>query len=309
MALYSGQQAADGYCVGIRCPPSDTRSRESTVTNAIRSRLGAEYRGRVHPALRARIRRWRTPAPRRQEQLVTVLVTNVEGRTEEIRSCLDSLVRSSYRNTEILVYIDGASRSIAAVVRSYARWDPRIKIVEQPTGSPPRLGSPSPNGHYLMVIKSCDRLETKAVARLVKVLRLSESDFAVGLDDDGTDGAFSTSADAARLHRMERLGLTLETCPDHPAPDSMSGKLFRHGFLTDLGWTVDVAPTIDERALMDRAYQWGRFDLVTQRVLRRQDADGSQVPSRSQAKVTTRSADSLSGVETFEPRLGQTSID
>ena len=48
----------------------------------------------------------------------------------------------------------------------------------------------------------------------------------------------------ARLDGMNCLGLTIATCPDHPAADSMSGKLFRHGFLTDLGWTVNEAPTM-----------------------------------------------------------------
>ena len=228
----------------------------------MRSRVGAEYRRRVHPALRARIRRLRTPAPPRQERCVTMVVTKVDGRPDEVRSCLDSVVRSSYRNTEILVLIDRASRSIAAVLRSYARWDPRIRIVDQPVGSPPSPPSTLPNGHYLMVIEASERLEKMAVARLVKVLRLSESDFAVALDDQGSDEASWMSADSARLDGMNCVGLTIATCPDHPAADSMSGKLFRHEFLTDLGWTVNAAPSIDQRHLVDRAYRWGRFDLV-----------------------------------------------
>lgn len=223
---------------------------------------------------------------------MTVVVTKVDGRPDEVRSCLDSVVRSSYRNIEILVLIDGASRSIAAVLRSYARWDPRIRIVDQPMGSPPRPGPAVPNGHYLMVIKASERLEKRAVATLVKVLRLSESDFAVALDDQGSDEASWMSADPARLDGMNCLGLTIATCPDHPAADSMSGKLFRHGFLTDLGWTVNAAATIDQRHLVDRAYRWGRFDLVTDRVLWRPDADAPQVPSSSQATVTMSSADS-----------------
>jgi CDP-glycerol glycerophosphotransferase len=223
---------------------------------------------------------------------VTVVVTKVDGRPDEVRSCLDSVVRSSYRNIEILVLIDGASRSIAALLRSYARWDPRIRIVDQPMGSPPEPGSALPNGHYLMVIKASERLEKGAVATLVKVLRLSESDFAVALDDQGSDEASWMSADSARIDGINCLGLTIATCPDHPAADSMSGKLFRHEFLTDLGWTVNAAPTIDQRQLVDRAYRWGRFDLVTHRVLWRQDADVSQVPSPCQAIVTRSSADS-----------------
>ena len=79
LALYSGPRVADGYCVDIRCPPSDARRCRSTVTNAMRSRVGAEYRRRVHPALRARIRRWRAPAPPRQERRVTVVVTRLTG--------------------------------------------------------------------------------------------------------------------------------------------------------------------------------------------------------------------------------------
>ena len=133
--LQRPSRVADGYCVDIPCPPSDARRCRSTVTSAMRSRVGAEYRRRVHPALRARIRRWRTPAPPRPRTTRDCGGHQLSGRPHEVRSCLDSVVRSSYRNIEILVLIDGASRSIAAVLRSYARWDPRIKIVDQPMGS------------------------------------------------------------------------------------------------------------------------------------------------------------------------------
>jgi CDP-glycerol glycerophosphotransferase len=210
---------------------------------------------------------------------VTVVITKVGGRPDELRSCLDSVVRSSYRNIEILVLIGRASRSLAAVLRSYARWDPRIRIVDEPTGSSPKSGSAVPNGDYLMVIEASERLEKGAVATLVKVLRLTESDFAVAIDDQGSNQASLMSADSARLDGMDCLGLTIATCPDHPAADSMSGTLFRHGFLTDLGWTVNAAPTIDQRHVLDRAYRWGRFDLVSYRALSRHDADVSHVPS------------------------------
>ena len=74
--------------------------------------------------------------------------------------------------------VDGASRSIAAVLGSCSL----IRVSGSWTSRWGRLpDAPAlPNGHYLMVIGFW-RLEKRAVATLVKVLRLSESDFAVAL--------------------------------------------------------------------------------------------------------------------------------
>ena len=212
---------------------------------------------------------------------MTLLVTGPYGQPHEVRSCLDSLIRSSYRNIVILVLGDPANRSVAAVVRSYARWDPRIRIVEHPTRLPPRPESSSSNGHYLMVVEAPARLEKDAVAELVKVLRLSGSDFAVGRVDDDSDATSSTAADSWREHGADRLGQTVVTCPDHPAADTMTGKLFRSCFLTDLGWSVGAAPTTDQRDLVDRAYQLGHFDLVMRRVVRWQGPAGPEDRSSS----------------------------
>jgi CDP-glycerol glycerophosphotransferase len=263
--------------------------------SAMKSRVGAQYRRRVHPALRARIRRWRTPPPPRQEQSVTVLVTDCLGRPRQVRSCLDSVIRSSYRNIEILVITDQSSRTVATVVRSYARWDPRVKLVEQPAPLPSTSRSTSPNGHYVLVLQAPDRLQKNAVARLAKVLRLTESDFAVGQVAANLDQARSADTDLTP-YDTDRLGLTLETCQAHPAADSMIGTLFRSDFLADIGWTVEAAGTIDQRDLMDRAYRSGRFDLVAQRVVWQPNSDSprphqSDVPPGA-TTITMTSADS-----------------
>ena len=231
------------------------------MISAMKSRLGAQYRRRVHPALRARIRRWRNPPPPRQEQRVTVLVITGHGRLDQLGPCLDSVVRSSHRNIEILVLSDPASRSVATVVGSYARWDPRVKVVEVPAGLSATSSSISPDGQYLLVLEAPDRLEKGAVARLAKVLRLTESDFACGLDADQIDHADSVDAHLSP-HGTDRLGLTLATGEAHPVPHRMSGTLFRSDFLADLGWTVEAAGTLDQQELMDWAYRSGRFDIV-----------------------------------------------
>jgi CDP-glycerol glycerophosphotransferase len=188
---------------------------------------------------------------------------------------LDSVVRSTYRNIEILVITDQASRSVATVVRSYARWDPRVKLLEQPAGWASTPGSTSPHGQYLLVLQAPDRLEKGAVARLVKVLRLTESDFARGQASAKPDQAGSANADISP-DGTDRLGLTVATCQGRPLADSMSGTLFRSDFLAELGWTVEAAATVDHRDLMDRAYRSGRFDLVTQRVVWQPDGNTHQ---------------------------------
>jgi len=191
-----------------------------------------------------------------------------------------------------MVMTDHVSRSIAKVVRSYARWDPRIKPMTQPTPSSLTWASTSPNGQCVLVVEAPDRLEKGAVAGLVKVLRLTESDFALGQVFDQSHQPGSVNTDLSPPG-TDRLGLTVATGQPSRVADRMTGTLFRSEFLADLGWTVEAAGTIDQRDLMDRAYRSGRFDLVTQRVVRRPDGNTARVQSgRRATTITTTSADS-----------------
>ena len=208
------------------------------------------------------------------------MVTRSDGRPGDLRSCLDSLIRSSYRKTEILVVANPVHRATADIVRSYARWDPRIGITKPSAGISGDRRPTSPNGRYLMVVEVTDRLEKGAVARLVKVLRLTASDFAVGSIGDGSANTWGLPAEASG-HGEDRLGLTRDASPDGPTLDGMAGKLFRLDFLTGLAWTLDAALSIDERDLMDRAYRSGHFDLLNQPVGWRQRAEVSDSASRS----------------------------
>jgi hypothetical protein len=180
---------------------------------------------------------------------------------------------------------DPVNRATADIVRSYARWDPRIGITKPSAGFSGDRGPTSPNGRYLMVVEVTDRLEKGAVARLVKVLRLTASDFADGVISDGSANTWGLPAEASR-HGEDRLGLTRDTYPDVPMLDGMAGKLFRLDFLTGLAWTLDAALSIDERDLTDRAYRSGHFDLLSQPVGWRQSAEVSDSASRSGSSAT-----------------------
>jgi len=236
------------------------------VLSSGRSVLAAQYRRNVHPALRAAISRRRIPAPPGQETLVSVIVNAADG-TEHLELCLNSIVSHSYRNLEILIVDNGVHGRVDARLRGYARWDRRIAVVkpERQVASVARHRR-ALAGHYVMCVSARDTVVKDALRGLVKILRLTDSDFSAGVVGYTAGERCWIPEQIGRLHMVDCFGVTsagLTVPPDL----SLSGKLFQVGFLADLGWTLDEHLHIAESGIMAAAYAGGRFDLVTTPVI------------------------------------------
>ena len=59
---------------------------------------------------------------------ILVPVYNVE---QYLPRCLDSLIRQTYTNIEIIVVNDGSTDGSLAICREYAEKDKRIKVIDQ----------------------------------------------------------------------------------------------------------------------------------------------------------------------------------
>ena len=183
---------------------------------------------RLHPALRARIRRARAHRRRPHGGLVTVVVVP-EGR--DAAELLAAVVDQTYPSLEIVVVADEAG---VRAVRGYARWDPRIRTVDSWAAA-----LQGARGDLLTVV-GAPGLPRRAVAALARTLRLSASDLAL-LWPVGT-----------AVH-----GLDVTQRPEVLDAPSLLGMLLRTPFFTELA-TAPAAPAV----LAARALLTGRFDLV-----------------------------------------------
>ena len=130
---------------------------------------------------------------------IVVPVYNVE---KYLRECLDSVVRQTLEDIEVVCVDDGSTDGSAAILAEYAAKDRRIRVLSQPNGglgAARNAGMDAASGKYVYFLDSDDWLADCAMARCVEIC---ERD---GLDQlvFGTDFLFEDPSmdEAERLRR------------------------------------------------------------------------------------------------------------
>ena len=221
--------------------------------------------GRVHPAVRARLRRIATPSRAADVGLLSVVVPmyNVAPYLER---CLVSLVTQTYRNLEILLVDDGSTDGTAAVAAAYARRDRRIRLLTLPhtgNGRARNIGIKAATGRFLAFADADDVVPTEAYAVMVETLERTGSDFCVGSYGRIRGTKRTPVRLAERLHARESLGTTLDRCPEIIDDVFLWNKVFLRYF-----WNRSVGPMpegirYEDQETTARAYlRAGSFDIL-----------------------------------------------
>lgn len=98
---------------------------------------------------------------------VIIPVYNVE---KYLRKCLDSVVKQTYTNLEIICVNDGSPDNSAAILEEYAKSDSRIKIINQENkglSGARNTGIDAATGAYIVFVDSDDWIDKKTVAAAV----------------------------------------------------------------------------------------------------------------------------------------------
>lgn len=259
---------------------SDPRGVTIVIPARVRSAL-RRGRKRLHPALDARlfrlIRRPRHPQP----ALVSVVVPiyNVE---QYFGACLNSLIRQTYRNLEIIVVDDGSPDGSLAIARSYARWDPRIRVLRQPNqglGAARNTGLAAATGRYLTFVDSDDLLPRTAISTMVRTLEDTGSDFVVGGLRRFEEGVKpQTPPWVKQTHRRQRLHIRLDDYPDILRNVFAWNKMFdREFFVREVGG-FPVSVRYEDQEATAKAYLRGTFDVLNVNVyLWRRRIEGTSI--------------------------------
>ncbi|MEJ3652903.1 glycosyltransferase [Actinomycetes bacterium KLBMP 9759] len=111
------------------------------------------------------------------EDLVTVVVP-ARDEAGFIGACLDAVQGQEYKNLQVVVVIDGASRDeTAAIVQARAAADPRIEVVHNPQGGIPRslnTALAAARGRWLVRVDAHSTVEPGYVGLAVSRLREGE---------------------------------------------------------------------------------------------------------------------------------------
>ena len=215
---------------------------------------------------------------------VVVPVYNVE---EFLDACLESVVKQTFEDFEVVMVDDGSTDGSVAIAERFADRDERFRLVSQPNGGLSKArntGTLAAAGKYLAFLDSDDALPPNAYELLVGALEKTGSDFATGNVHRLTRFGTSQSPFLARTFGESQLKTHVTKfrplLADRPAWNKVWRREFwdRHGFRFPEGRLFEDTPvTIPAHFLAtsvdviaDPVYYWRireGGDSITQRRL------------------------------------------
>lgn len=105
---------------------------------------------------------------RMQNEMISIVVPiyNVE---QYLKSCVDSILSQTYRNTEIILVDDGSPDNCPRICDEYAKKDERIRVIHQKNkglSGARNTGIDNARGEYLIFVDSDDTIEHTMVEEL-----------------------------------------------------------------------------------------------------------------------------------------------
>lgn len=107
---------------------------------------------------------------------VLVPVYNVE---KYLKKCLDSILKQTLKDIEIICINDGSTDSSLTILEEYSKKDSRIKIINKPNsgyGNSMNIGLDSAIGEYIGIIESDDFADSKMFETLYNIAKTKEAD-------------------------------------------------------------------------------------------------------------------------------------
>lgn len=110
---------------------------------------------------------------------IVVPVYNVE---EYLNTCVESILRQTYSNIEVILVDDGATDHSGQMCDYYMERDGRVKVIHKRNGGlsdARNEGIKQANGKYIMFIDSDDVVSSDLIEYLYNILKLNNVDIAI----------------------------------------------------------------------------------------------------------------------------------
>jgi len=182
----------------------------------------------------------------RNEPLLSVVVPFYDSRRQLSRT-VETLLSQHHRKIEVILVDDGSTDGSRMVADRLAAGNRRVRVVGQPhtgVGAARNLGVAHAHGEYLAFCDSDDVVVPDGYARLIRILRDSGSDLAVGSVAVQVKGKYRTPGWARRSNRNRFSNTRLEDCPEVLGNLLLGARVFRRSFWDGQGLRFE---TEDER--------------------------------------------------------------
>lgn len=110
---------------------------------------------------------------------VVVPIFNVE---KYLRKCIDSIIKQTYKNIEIILVDDGSPDNCGEICDEYARSDERIKVIHKKNGGlsdARNTGIDIAKGMYITFIDSDDYVEEDYIMYLYRLIKKYSTDISI----------------------------------------------------------------------------------------------------------------------------------
>lgn len=111
------------------------------------------------------------------------IIVPIYNTSPYLTRCLDSIIRQTFQNIEIICINDGSTDESLEILKNYEKIDPRILILNQSNqglSSTRNEGIKRSNGDSLMFIDSDDTIELDMVEKLYEIMSHEKSDMVIG---------------------------------------------------------------------------------------------------------------------------------
>ena len=172
--------------------------------------------------------------------LITVVVTcyNIE---KYIGRCLDSIVRQTYRNLEIIAVDDGSTDTSGEICDHYAAQDSRIKVIHTANGGPGIARNRAmeiATGLYIAFVDGDDYIEPQMYEYMLTGLTRTGAEVAIcrhhsiSVDDPKAQQPSGNHdlperGDVTELDRNELLTCLIEEDEQYPIRNAVWNKIYR----------------------------------------------------------------------------------
>lgn len=110
---------------------------------------------------------------------IVVPIYNVE---KELHRCVESILKQTYENIEIILVDDGSPDNCPNICDNYAKLDKRVKVIHKKNGGlsdARNVGLKAATGDYILYVDSDDYIELDSCEKLM-VGMIEDVDFVVG---------------------------------------------------------------------------------------------------------------------------------
>ncbi len=116
-----------------------------------------------------------------KQELVSVIVP-VYRVAQYLPECIESVLRQTYRNLELILVDDGSPDRCGEICDAYSARDSRVKVIHKPNGgaaSARNAGLDAAQGSYICFVDSDDAVSPDYVSQLMERLISARADIAV----------------------------------------------------------------------------------------------------------------------------------